>query len=411
MSNNSKRKPNVTNITNTIITLVLLLILIVVTIYLVLNRTNETESTNTTIVSNHKSEPYSPIEAKLLTDEVSVDTMPQEDVMTVFDESNYTVNESYYKYLNPQDINGQYVYMVNQTTKEIVYQKGADTKCYPASTTKILTAIVALENISPDTVFTVGTELSLVPAGSSLAYIQQGEKITLNDLLYGLMLPSGNDVAYTIAVNVAKRVSGKSMSDAEAVKYFATLMNETAERIGMKDSHFVVPDGFHDANHYVTAKDMMKLLVYSQNFELIKRVASTYTYECKVASGQNYTWVNSNRLLDPNGAFYYAGVNGLKTGFHDDAGHCVAITSNINGMELYIVIMKADSYILRNYDTINLLNMIVNPSAIKIGNQWYETTNPDDTTVTTAPIVTDTNGSVVSTVPQGTNPNGNAIGF
>ncbi len=411
MNNNSKRKPNVTNITNTIITLVLLLILIVVTVYLVLNRTNETESTNTTIVSNHKSEPYSPIEAKLLTDEVSVDTMPQENVMTVFDESNYTINESYYKYLNPQDINGQYVYMINQTTKEIVYQKGADTKCYPASTTKILTAVVALENISPDTVFTVGTELSLVPAGSSLAYIQQGEKITLNDLLYGLMLPSGNDVAYTIAVNVAKRVSGKSMTDEEAIKYFATLMNETAQKIGMKDSHFVVPDGFHDANHYVTAKDMMKLLVYSQNFELIKKIASTYTYECKVASGQNYTWVNSNRLLDPNGTFYYAGVNGLKTGFHDDAGHCVAITSNINGMELYIVIMKADSYILRNYDTINLLNMIVNPSAIKIGNQWYETTNPDDTTVTTAPIVTDTNGSAVSTVPQGTNSNGNAIGF
>jgi D-alanyl-D-alanine carboxypeptidase (penicillin-binding protein 5/6) len=326
----------------------------------------------------------------------------------------YTQNTSYYQYLKLEDINAKHALVINKTTNEIIFEKDADSLCYPASTTKILTAVVALEYIEPSTVFKVGSELQLVPADSSLAYISEGEEIPLKDLLYGLMLPSGNDVGYTIAVNVARRVSGNSsMSDSDAVDYFANLMNETAQKIGMENSHFVVPDGFHDADHYVTTRDMMKLLIYAENFELLKQVVSTYEYQYK-SNLKEFDWINSNRLLDKSSEFYYEGVTGFKTGYHDDAGHCVAITCNKDGIELYIILMDADTMVYRNRDTLNLLNMVYNPSAIKLGLQWDlqdgETLpegvdiygNPIVTTVQTNSdgsvyIETDSNGNIVTT--------------
>ena len=345
-----------------------------------------------------------PIKAVLLTEQCDDSILTSSSTV---DFSNFTQNTSYYQYLKPQDIYSKSALVINKTTNEIIFEKNADTLCYPASTTKILTSVVALEYINPDTVFTVGDELDLVPADSSLAYITVGENIPLKDLLYGLMLPSGNDVGYTIAVNVARRVSNNpNMSNSDAVKYFSNLMNQTAKKIGMENSNFVVPDGFHDPQHYVTTRDMMKLLIYAQNFDLLKQIASTYEYKYK-SNLKEFDWFNSNRLLDKSSEFYYEGVTGFKTGFHDDAGHCVAITCNKNGVELYIVLMNAESMIYRNRDTINLLNMVYNPSAIKLGLQWDlkpGETLPQGVDVYGNPIVTtassDINANTIVTTIQ-----------
>jgi D-alanyl-D-alanine carboxypeptidase (penicillin-binding protein 5/6) len=286
-----------------------------------------------------------------------------------------TINDSYYEYINPNDLDGKYVMVYNKTTNEIIYEKNPDEICYPASTTKLLTACVALEYISADTIFTVGDELSLVPPDSSLAYIEEGEKISLKDLVYAMLLPSGNDASYTVAVNVARRVSGDSkMSAEDGIEYFAELMNKTAQNIGMSNSNFVVPDGFHDDEHYVTARDMMKLLLYLDNFPLIQEAGSTYRYEVTVSSGQDYIWLNSNRLIDKSSVYYYEGVGLGKTGFHDDAGHCIAFNCNKNGIELYVVVMDSQTAAYRNRDCINLLNMVYNPTEVKIGTEWDTTT-------------------------------------
>jgi D-alanyl-D-alanine carboxypeptidase (penicillin-binding protein 5/6) len=307
---------------------------------------------------------------------------------------NASINESYYQYLQTADLNGKYVMVYNKTANQIIYQKDVDTMCYPASTTKLLTAVVALEYISPETIFTVGSELDLVPSGSSLAYLGKGERISLNDLLYGLMLPSGNDAGYTIAVNVARTVSGDStLSDQEAVEYFADLMNLVAQKVGMVDSHFVVPDGFHDDKHYVTARDMLKLLLYTDNYPLIRQVTSTYRYDVTVESGQDYIWLNSNRLIDTTSEFYYEGVSTGKTGFHDDAGHCMAFTCEKNGIELYVVIMDADTAVYRNRDALNLLNMVYSPLDIKVGEAWD--IDPNETTAeVSSEVATDTDTDV-----------------
>lgn len=376
-----KKKKNTALLTN-IITIVILLCIMIVSVIIILNRT-KTENT----ISNEVSTPekIAPIQAKLLIDDIpEVTTVTTQEVIEVkskLDTAN-TITD-YYKYLNPNDINGKNVMVYDKTHNQIIYQKDADSRCYPASTTKIMTCIVALEYVSPDTIFTVGDELTLVPPDSSLAYISTGERISLNDLLYGLMLPSGNDVGYTIAVNVARIVSGDSkMSNEDSVKYFAKLMNQMAERIGMENSHFIVPDGFHDSNHYVTTRDMMKLLLYTDNYPLIKEISSTYKYEVTVESGQDYIWINSNRLIDKSNVFYYEGVTTGKTGFHDDAGHCIAFTCNRNGIELYVVIMNAQTSIYRNRDALNLLNMVYNPSEIKIGDAWD--INPNETSTSSS---------------------------
>jgi len=351
----------------------------VISIVLIMYNSKTTNTINNE-VSIGKSDTKS-IQATLLTENITT-----EEYITSIDTSvaldNASINDSYYQYLKPDDLNGKYVMVYNKTTNQILYQKDVDTICYPASTTKLLTCAVALEYVSPDTIFTVGDELSLVPANSSLAYLGEGEQISLNDLLYGLMLPSGNDAGYVIAVNVARRVSGnEKLSNEDAVSYFADLMNQTAKKIGMENSNFVVPDGFHDDKHYVTAKDMMKLLLYADSFPLLKQVTSTYRYEVTVKSGQDYIWLNSNKLIDKSSEFYYEGVTTGKTGFHDDAGHCIAFTCNKNGMDIYVVIMNAQTAIYRNRDALNLLNMIYNPADIKIGEQWD--LDPNETTTTT----------------------------
>lgn len=276
--------------------------------------------------------------------------------------------------VSSDEFSSHYMYVLDKTNGAILFDKNSNMKCYPASTTKILTSIVALEYINLDTIFTVGDEINFAETGSSLAYLVQGDELPLRDLLYGLMLPSGNDCAYTIAVNVARKVSGNMLlTDTEAVEYFVNLMNKKAQEIGMYDSHFLVPDGYHKKQHYITTQDMMKLLIYAENFEFLKEVTSTQSYTTTSVSGQEYTWINTNKLLDEETSYYYEGVNGFKTGFHDDAGNCLIITAKLNGREIYAILMKSATDITRYQDAKLILDAIYNPSEID-----KDVKNPDN---------------------------------
>jgi D-alanyl-D-alanine carboxypeptidase (penicillin-binding protein 5/6) len=261
--------------------------------------------------------------------------------------------------LSADDLSAQYVYVLDVSNGKVLFDKNSSQSCYPASTTKLLTSVVALEYVILDAVFTVGSETSLAEEDSSLAYLVQGDRITLGDLLYGLMLPSGNDAAYTIAVNVARIVSGNPLlTDGEAVDYFVNLMNQKAQDIGMRDSNFVVPDGYHNKNHYVTAQDMMRLLIYAEGIDTLKEVASTYSYSTTSLDGNEYSWTNTNKLIDPNSTYYYEGVDGFKTGFHDSAGNCLVVTADVDGREVYAVIMRSETDTTRYEDATLLLDSV-----------------------------------------------------
>ena len=309
---------------------------------------------NTTSIHINVSDTFKNIRATMFCDDIQ--ETPKEDTSISLDfQENLLTN------VQPDDLSAQYVYALDSSNGQILFDKNSTSKCYPASTTKILTSIVAIESINLDTTFTVGNEINLAEEGSSLAYLVQGEEISLKDLLYGLMLPSGNDAAYTIAVNVARTLTGNPiLTDNEAVTYFVNLMNEKAQEIGMVDSHFEVPDGYHNKNHYVTAQDMMRLLIYAQRVDILKQVASTQSYSTTALTGQEHTWINTNKLLDQNSSYYYEGVNGFKTGFHDDAGNCLIVTANINSREVFLIIMKSETDDTRYQDATTLLDSIYN---------------------------------------------------
>lgn len=209
--------------------------------------------------------------------------------------------------------------------KELLYCDNIYNRIAPASLTKLLTASVALHYLSPETIITVGSEQNFVKSGSSLCLIKSGHKLKLYDLLTGMLMASGNDAAYTVAVSTARIVApdGNSITDSEAVMYFSELMNNYADSIGMKNSHFVNPEGWDDENHYTTVFDLLILANHVLSIPEIKEITGTYQKKVYFVSGENATWTNTNALLNPYSPYYCSEAIGLKTGTTQNAGNCL----------------------------------------------------------------------------------------
>lgn len=245
--------------------------------------------------------------------------------------------------------------------EELLYYDNINEHIAPASLTKLLTASVALHYLSPDTIITVGTEQSLVKLGSSLCLIRPGHKLKLYDLLTGMLMASGNDATYTVAVATARAANpyDNDMTDSEAVSYFSELMNEYASSIGMKNSQFVNPEGWDDANQYTTVADLLELANHAFSIPEIKTITGTYQKYVVFASGENVTWTNSNALLNPNGAFYCAEAVGLKTGTTANAGSCLIAAFERNGKTYISAVVGCKSNADRYELTLKLLSSCV----------------------------------------------------
>lgn len=251
-----------------------------------------------------------------------------------------------------------YVVMYDATADETLYSKNADAQCYPASLTKLLTALVALDYTAPEDVITVGSEVSMISAGSSRAYLTTGSKLTMTQLLQALLLPSGNDAAYVIAVQVGRTIAGNAELDRyAAVSKFCEEMNKKATALGCTGSQFRNPDGYHENGHYTTANDMLKIAVAAVETPLIRQIVSTPRVQTNLVSGQRVDWKNSNRLLMPDNAYTYEGAFGLKTGTTDEAGYCLAACAERNGHTTVTIVMGADSENGRWDDTRGLLDL------------------------------------------------------
>ncbi len=241
-----------------------------------------------------------------------------------------------------------------------IYEKSANERIYPASLTKLITACTALEYVSADAVFTVGTELNLVNSGSSLCMISQGQSLTLDNLLTGMLMKSGNDAAYTVAVNVARTVSGDlSLDDSQAVEMFVSLMNEYANKLGMNNSHFVNPDGWDDENQYTTVSDLAIVAANALKIDLICEIVSKYSENVVFESGENITWTNTNALLNPESPYFCENCIGMKTGSTLLAGKCLVAVFDINGNKYIAITSNSQSEEQRYKSTLKLYNMLV----------------------------------------------------
>lgn len=249
--------------------------------------------------------------------------------------------------------------LYNAQTMECLYSQASANHIYPASLTKILTACTALKYVSPDTVFTVGTEQSLVPKGSSLCLIQPGHRLKLYDLLTGMLMCSGNDAAYTVAVNVAREVSGNAnMSNSEAITYFSELMNSYAHSIGVVNSNFTNPDGWDDENQYSTVYDLAIISSHAIRINEIRSIVSSRSKYVVFETGENITWKNTNALLQPESKNYLPQAIGLKTGTTTNAGNCLIAVVSIDGTEYVAVVIGCESDSARYKSAHALINMI-----------------------------------------------------
>ncbi len=230
----------------------------------------------------------------------------------------------------------------------ILYEQNADQMAYPASTTKLLTALVSCRYGDESAVYTIGSEQALVEWDASLAYLEAEKTYTLAGLLDGLLLPSGADAAYCLAANVARHhENNPNLSDEEAVERFVQYMNDVATELGCTGSHFVTPDGYHDPFHYTTARDMLKIAAAALDCPLIAETV-------KKAESENGDWTNGNLLVCPDEPYYYEYAIGLKTGYTDEAGFCLAAAAERNGVKLLAVMFQSTSTEYRFLDAQNL---------------------------------------------------------
>lgn len=246
--------------------------------------------------------------------------------------------------------------LIDANTGTILAEKKADEKMYPASLTKIMTAILAIEMGNLSDVITVDDDTPYEVEGSHIA-LEPGEILTLKDLLYALMLPSANDAASVIA----KHYGGST-------EEFVNLMNEKAKELGAYNTHFVNPHGLHDENHYTTAADLALITKYAMNNETFKTIVGTVKYEIKPTNKKTETryFTTLNKLLYNTssnqiyvgGAYispYYEYATGAKTGYTPEAGNSLVATATKDGTNLIAVAMNGVS--LEMYqDAHNLFN-------------------------------------------------------
>lgn len=208
--------------------------------------------------------------------------------------------------------------------KSVLYSYNINDKIAPASLTKLLTASIALHYMDSNKVITVGSEQNLVKSGSSLCLVRPGHRMKLYDLLTGMLMNSGNDAAYAVAVSTARSVfPEKNLNDSQAVEHFSFLMNDYAESIGMKSSHFKTPEGWDDDAQYTTVRDLLLLSRHALSIPEIRSIIGTAQKRVVIESGEIFNWSNTNRLLDPNSTFYNKNAIGMKTGTTNNAGCCL----------------------------------------------------------------------------------------
>ena len=224
------------------------------------------------------------------------------------------------------NITADYAILIEAATGRVIYEKNADEKAYPASTTKMLTCVLAIEKGDLDKTLSVSQRA----AWTEDPYVgfQQGDMLKERDLLKALMMVSDNSSAVVLAEGIGGSVEG-----------FAKMMNDKAKEIGLTNSHFVTPNGLPDDDHYSTARDMAKIAAYGWHNEKFREFSGTEMDTIEWVSPVNKRMVvkNSNKLLGT-----MPGVNGIKTGWTNAAGGCLAASAKRDGVQLIAVVLHSD---------------------------------------------------------------------
>lgn len=233
-------------------------------------------------------------------------------------------------------INSRFAVVLDRNNKTVIYGKNEMTKTKMASTTKIMTSLVVLENANLND--TVEISAKAAGTGGSRLKLKKGDKITVRDLLYGLMLRSGNDAAVALAEFVGGSIEG-----------FANLMNKKALELGLVNTNFLTPHGLDSDQHYTTPYELALLTCYALENKAFANIVNTKTCNISV-NGYSRTISNTNELLGN-----LNGVYGVKTGFTNGAGRCLVTSIKRGDLDVICVVLGADTKKIRTTDSIKLI--------------------------------------------------------
>lgn len=238
------------------------------------------------------------------------------------------------------DISAGAAILLDSNTEKIIYSKNESERMYPASTTKILTAILTIENCNLDDIVTVPYEaVYSIPSGYSVAALQPGEQLTVEQLLKVMLVHSANDAANVLAYHVSASIEG-----------FANLMNQKVSELGLTNTHFTNPSGMHDENHYTTAYDLAIIMKYCMKNSTFRNLSglkyctipATNKYEERVFNTTNELLIYDNRNVSSN--YYYKYAIAGKTGYTTQAKNSLVSVSNKDNLELICVVLSVGLY-------------------------------------------------------------------
>ena len=246
----------------------------------------------------------------------------------------FSSNNTYAADTSSLEINSPSVILIERNTGNILYEKNSKAVRFPASTTKIMTAILALENCNLDDVVRVSySAIQRIPSGYTIADLKVDEELTVEQLLHLLLIPSASDAANALAEHIGG-----------SIENFAEMMNAKAKEIGCENTHFTNPDGVHDENHTSTAYDLALMANYAMNnstFRSIVSKASYVLYPTNINTTERY-FRTTNSLLNTASDYYYEDVIGIKTGFTTPAGNCLVAAAKVDDMECILTILGAE---------------------------------------------------------------------
>lgn len=238
-------------------------------------------------------------------------------------------------------INSRSAVVIDRKSKNIIYGKNENVKKAMASTTKIMTAMVVIQNTNLNNIVEISKKAA--GTGGSRLGLKVGDKITVKDLLYGLLLRSGNDCAVALAEYVAG-----------SVQEFSNLMNQNAQMLGLNNTHFVTPHGLDEEEHYTTAYELAVLTDYALKNEIFAQIVNTKSYTININKSSK-TLNNTNELLGN-----LNGVYGVKTGFTNGAGRCLVTSIKRGNLDIICVVLGADTKKDRTRDSAKLIEYTFN---------------------------------------------------
>ena len=270
---------------------------------------------------------------------------------------------------NAPEIGCKAAFLADPESGKIFYEKNAHEKMYPASTTKILTALIVLENCNVEEKVKISQKaVDLIPEGYSNANLKPGEEHTVYTLLQALLIPSANEAAYALA----EHVSG-------SIDAFAELSNKRAKELGCETLHFVNPNGVHDDSHYCSAYDLYIIAKECRKYDVFNEIVKSKSFTVpptEIYKNNDRKYENTNELLLPSSSCYYSHCTGIKTGHTTPAGECLVSGSSKDGLDLICVVLggeiKQNGINERFYDSKKLLEYVYENYSYKTFAKKYQ---------------------------------------